>query len=210
MFKILIADDHPIVRQGIVHLISTTREFVVKGEASCGSEVISMLEARDFDILVLDLSMPGLSGSELIMQVKKTKPDVKILILSRFSEDQYAIPMLKAGACGYVCKTSVIDELVLALTKISQGKIYVSSHLSENLALFVKGEVEMLPHLSLSEREKEVMQMIVDGKRISDIAKELHLSQTTVSTYRSRILEKMHMESDADMIRYSIENDTIK
>ncbi len=206
MLRILIADDHPIVRQGIGQLIAKTADMVVADEASNGSEVLDKVRASHCDVVLLDLSMPGLHGLDIIRQLKKESPRLPILILSMHSEEQYAVRAFRAGASGYLTKQSAPDELLAAIRKVSIGGKYVSSSLAEKLASDLEIGTGKLPHETLSNREYQVMLMIAAGKTVAEIAEELSLSVQTISTYRARILQKMRMKNNVELANYAIKN----
>ncbi len=206
MLRILIADDHPIVRQGIGQLIAKTADMVVADEASNGSEVLDKVRASHCDVVLLDISMPGLHGLDIIRQLKKESPRLPILILSMHSEEQYAVRAFRAGASGYLTKQSAPDELLAAIRKVSIGGKYVSSSLAEKLASDLEIGAGKLPHETLSNREYQVMLMIAAGKTVAEIAEELSLSVQTISTYRSRILQKMRMKNNVELANYAVKN----
>ena len=206
MIKILIADDHAIVRKGLKQILSGTHDMVVAAEAGSGHEVMEKIGKGDYDLVVLDIAMPGRSGLDILKEIKSQKPKLPVLILSMYPEEQYAVRVLKAGASGYLTKESAPDELIKAIRQISYGRKYVSSSLAEKLALDLEVDIEKPPHEALSDREYEVMCMIASGKRIKEIAKRLSLSEKTISTYRSRILEKMGMKTNAELTHYAIKN----
>ncbi len=206
MIKILIADDHPVVRKGLKDIIEETPDMMVEDEASNGQETLEKVRKSDFDIVLLDISMPGRSGLEILKELKSEKPDLSVLILSIHPEEQYAVRVLKAGASGYLTKESAPDELIAAIRKASTGKKYISSSLAEKLALYLEIDAEKPLHETLSDREYEVMRMIASGKTITEIAEKLFLSVKTISTYRSRILEKMRMKSNAELTHYALKN----
>jgi len=206
MLRILIADDHPVVRQGLRQIIAETSDMVVVDEASNGWEVLSKVRASSYDVVLLDISMPGRSGVDILKELKDERPGLPVLILSIHPEEQYALRALRAGASGYLTKESAPDELVAAIRKISMGGKYVSSSLAEILASELGTSDEELPHKTLSNREYQVMRMIALGKTVTEIAEELSLSVKTVSTYRSRILEKMRMKNNAEITYYAVKN----
>ncbi len=206
MIKILIADDHPVVRKGLKEIIEETPDMMVGDEASNGQEALEKVRKSDFDVVLLDISMPGRSGLEILKELKSEKPELSVLILSMHPEEQYAVRVLKAGASGYLTKESAPDELIEAIRKASIGRKYISSSLGEKLAFDLEIDAERPLHETLSDREYEVMCMIASGKTISEIAKKLFLSVKTISTYRSRILEKMRMKSSAELIHYALKN----
>ena len=206
MLRILIADDHPIVRQGLGQLIAKTTDMVVTDEAGNGWEVLSKARGSFCDVVLLDISMPGLHGLDIIKQLKNENPRLPILILSMHSEEQYAVRAFRAGASGYLTKERAPDELLAAIRKVSMGGKYVSSSLAEKLASYLEIGVEQLPHETLSDREYQVMRMIAAGKTVAEIADELSLSVQTISTYRSRILQKMQIKNNVELANYAIRN----
>lgn len=206
MLRILITDDHPIVRQGLRQIITETSDMVVADEASNGWEALSKVRASYYDVVLLDISMPGLHGLDIIRQLKNERPGLPVLILSIHPEEQYAVRAFRAGASGYLTKESAPDELLAAIRKVSIGGKYVSSSLAERLASDLETGAEQLPHETLSDREYQVMCMIAVGKTVTKIAEELSLSAQTVSTYRSRILGKMRMRNSAELTYYAIKN----
>jgi two-component system, NarL family, invasion response regulator UvrY len=205
MITILIADDHPIVRAGLKQIINEIGDMRVTDEANDGQEVLDKIRKGSFDIVVLDLSMPGISGMDVLKQIKKEKPLQAVLVLSHYPEEQFAIPAFRAGAAGYVAKTSVDDELIGALRKVASGKKYISETLAEKMIGSNISNDKPLYNL-LSEREYEILCLIASGKSISNIGEDLHLSPSTISTYRSRIMKKLNIENNADLIRYALEN----
>ena len=206
MLQILIADDHPVVRRGLRQIIAETSDIVVAGEATNGWEVLSKVRAASYDVVVLDITMPGMDGVDVLAQLKNEKPGLPVLMLSMHPEEQYAVRALRAGASGYLTKESTPEELVAAIRKVSAGGRYVSSSLAERLAAVVQENANRLPHETLSDREYQVMCQIAGGKTVAEIAKKLSLSVKTISTYRSRILEKMKMKNNAELTHYAIEN----
>ena len=209
MLKILIADDHPVFRRGLKQIIAETTDIVVAGEAADGLEVLNRVKTGDFDLVLLDISMPGKTGIDVLAQLKYEKPELPVLMLSMHPEEQYAVRALKAGASGYLTKESAPDELISAIRKASTGGKYVSASLAERLASILQQGGQELPHQALSNRELRVMCLIASGKTVSEIAKQLSLSVKTVSTYRSRILGKMKMKNNAELTRYAISNNLI-
>lgn len=209
MIKILIADDHAIVREGLKQIVADTSDLFVTDEAINGHEVLEKIRKYDYDVVVLDISMPGLNGLDTLKQLKIERPELQVLILSIHPEEQYAIRALKAGASGYLTKESAPDELIAAVRKASQGKKYVTSSLAEKLASDLLIDAEKPIHETLSDREYQIMRMIDRGKTIKDISEEINLSPKTVSTYRSRILDKMKMKNNEELIRYAVDNHLI-
>jgi DNA-binding NarL/FixJ family response regulator len=208
MIKVLIADDHSVVRRGIKQILSEENDMKVTGEARNSQEVIEKISKEKFDVLVLDITMPGKSGLEVLNDIKKLQPNTPILILSMHPEEQFAIRALRSGASGYLTKDSAPEELVIAVKKIHGGGKYVSDSLAEVLAfdLEERGKGRVVTHENLSDREFQVMCLIAAGKSVKEIAKELFLSVKTISTYRSRILEKMKMKSNSELTYYAIQN----
>lgn len=206
MIKILIADDHAVVRKGLKQILAETSDIIATDEAINGQEVLEKIRKNDYDIVMLDISMPGRNGLDILKQVKNEKPEMSVLILSMHPEEQYAVRALKAGASGYLTKDSAPDELILAIRKISQGRKYITSSLAERLAFYLEVDSEKPLHEALSDREYEVMRMIASGKTVREIAEELFLSIKTISTYRSRILEKMGMKNNTELVHYALKN----
>ena len=206
MIRVLLADDHAIVRAGLKEILADTGDITVAGEATNGQEVMAQIRGQDYDVAVLDMSMPGRSGIELIKQVKDEKPKLRILVLTMHSEEQYAVRSLKAGASGYLTKDSAAEQLVAAIRKIAAGGAYVSPETAERLALGASPRAEAAPHTLLSDREFQVLQLIAGGQSVGGIAKRLALSVKTVSTHKTRILQKMGLANQAELIRYALEH----
>lgn len=206
MIKILVADDHAIVREGLKQIVRETSDMEVAGEAADGRQVFQMVANDDWDVVLLDIGMPGKSGMDILKELKAERPGLPVLMLSMYPEEQYAVRALKAGASGYLTKESVPDELINAIRKVSAGGKYVSSSLAEKLAYDLEADVEKPLHETLSDREYQVMIMIAKGETIKDIADNLCLSIKTISTYRSRILEKMRMKNNAELMHYAIKH----
>lgn len=209
MIKILMADDHPIVRMGMRKILEKAHDMVVADEAETGAEVLSKALNNRYDIVLLDISMPGRSGLEVLTQLKKEKPDLPVLILSMYPEEEYAVRALKTGASGYLTKKSASGELVTAIRKVSTGQKYISSSLASLLASYLEIDQDKKPHETLSNREYQVMRMISSGQSLTSIADELCLSLRTVSTYRTRIMSKMNLTSNAELTRYTLKNNLI-
>jgi len=205
MIKILIGDDHAIVRRGLKQIVEESHDMIVD-EAKNGQEVLEKTRKNRYDILVLDISLPDKSGLDVLKHLKNTKPDLPILVLSIHPEEQYAVRVLRAGASGYLSKDSAPDELAAAIRRVSQGRKYVSASLAEKLAINLDKSTETPIHETLSDREFQVMCMIASGKTVTQIAEKLFLSVKTISTYRSRILEKMQMQNNAEITHYAIKN----
>ena len=204
MIRIVVADDHAIVREGLKQLLSATSDLSVVGEAQNGHEVLAQVRALDFDVLLLDMSMPGKSGIELIKQVRAEKPKLRILVLSMHEEEQYAVRAIKAGASGYLTKDSASAQIVSAIRKVAGGGAFITDSVAQQLALGAMPQAEGPPHSALSDREFQVFRELVSGKAVSDIAAQLNLSVKTVSTHKARIMQKMNMSNPADLIRYAI------
>jgi DNA-binding NarL/FixJ family response regulator len=206
MIRILIADDHAIVRQGLKQIVQDESDIVVADEASTGKEVLSSVRNNEYDVILLDITMPGTNGLDILKTLKLEKPDLPILMLSMHPEEQYAIRCIKAGAAGYLTKESAPEELIAAIRKVKKGGKYISTTLAEKLAIDLEAPAENEPHHLLSDREYQVMMLIARGERLRDIANTLFISEKTVSTYRSRILEKMRLNSNSDLTKYAIEH----
>jgi len=206
MIKILIADDHTLFRKGLKHILSEYPDLVVTDEASNGQEVLDKIWHNDYDMVLLDITMPGMTGLDALKQLKNDKPKLPVLVLSMHPEEQYAVRVIRAGASGYLRKESAPDELITAIQKISGGRKYITSSLAERLADNVESTAEKPLHDTLSDREFEVFRMIAAGKTIKQIAEALFLNARTISTYRSRILEKMQIKTNAELIHYAIKH----
>ncbi len=209
MIKILIADDHPIVRKGLKEILSEHPDMKVLGEAQNSHEVLTLIRKEDWDVVVLDITMPGRDGLDVLKDLKKARPKLPVLVLSIHPEEQYGVRALKAGASGYLTKESAPDRLVSAIRKILERGKYVSPSLAEKLAFDLEKNAQKLPHERLSDREYQVLAMIASGKTVGEIGQELSLSVKTISTYRSRILPKMGMKSNAELTHYAIKNKLI-
>lgn len=209
MIRVLLADDHAIVRAGLKEILESTGEIVVAAEASNGHEALAAAREQDFDMAVLDLSMPGRSGVDLIKLIKTERPKLRILVLSMHSEEQYAVRAVRAGASGYLTKETATEALVAAVRRIAAGGAYISPETAERLVLDASSGAEGPPHKRLSNREYEVFRMIIAGQSITDIAGRLNLSVKTISTHKSRILEKMGLGNQAELVRYAVEHNLI-
>jgi len=204
MIRIVVADDHTIVREGLKQLLAAAGDLEVVGEAQDGFEVMKQVRGLDFDLLLLDMSMPGKSGIELIKQVRAEKPRLRILVLSMHEEHQYAVRAIRAGAAGYLTKESATRQLVEAIRKVAGGGAFISAAVAEQLALRAMPDAKGAPHEALSDREFQVFRMLAEGRAISDIADRLNLSVKTVSTHKANILQKMRLATSGDLIRYAI------
>jgi len=206
MIRILIVDDHAILRRGLRALLSDEFHGAAFGEASNARQALEQLRKEKWDVALLDISLPGKSGLELLKEFKAARPKLPVLILSAHAEDQFAVRVLKAGAGGYLTKESAPEELAKAVRKILAGGQYVSPTLAEKLALRVRKDITLAPHETLSDREYEIMCLIASGKTVTEIAGELSLSPKTISTYRARVLEKLGVKNNAEITRYAIRN----
>ncbi len=204
MINVLIADDHAVVRKGIRQILSEESDINVLGEASNSDEVLAQLYDQKWDVIVLDITMPGKNGLDVLIEIKQKKPEIKVLILSMHPEEEIAMRALKTGASGYLNKDSVPGELIKAIRKIYSGSKYISSALAESIAFSVDKDSNLMPHELLSEREYQVMCLIASGNSLSQIGGELSLSVKTVSTYRTRILEKLNLKSNVEITHYAI------
>lgn len=210
MIKVIVVDDHPVVRKGLMQMLAEEPDMRAAAEARSAAELLQRLQEGEWDVVVLDITLPDRSGLEALKDVKAMHPGLPVLILSMHPEDQYALRVLKSGAAGYINKESAADELVNAIRKVVGGGKYVSPSMAEKLAVVVGSDYEVQPHESLSDREFQVLCMIASGKRLKEIAEELCLSVKTVSTYRTRILGKMGMESNAELTYYAVKNGLIE
>ena len=201
MTRVLLADDHKIVRDGLKRILAGTGDLQVAGEAGDGDELLRLVKAGDYDIAVVDMSMPGLSGVALIKRLKEEKPKLRILVLSMHGESQYAARALKAGASGYLNKDSAAEQLVGAIRKVAAGGVHIGEAAAASLVA-----AEKAPHEALSDREFEVLRLLVDGLGPTEIGERLHLSVKTVSTHKTRILEKLNLRGTAELVRYALEH----
>ena len=207
--KILITDDHTVVRQGLKLILADRFKKSVFGEARNAHEALTRASKEKWDVMILDITMPGRSGLEVLREIKRMRPKLPVLVLSMHPEDQFAVRLLKAGAAGYLTKESAGDELVGAIEKVVAGGRYISPALAERMASYLDIDVQKPPHERLSDREFLILRMIGSGKTVSQIAKELSLSVKTISTYRARLLEKMDMKPNAEVTHYAIQNQLV-
>lgn len=209
MIKILIVDDHAILRAGLKHLLSECADMVVAGEAGNGLDALALIRRMPWDVVVLDMSMPGRSGTELIKQIKAENPKLPILILSMYAEDIYAVRALRAGASGYLCKDNAELQLESAIRKVAAGGLYITPTVAEKLAVGVLhgNTANELPHTRLSDREYQIFQLITAGESVSQLAQKLYLSVKTISTHKMHIMEKMGCTNVADLVRYAIRHE---
>ena len=204
MIRVLLADDHEIVRDGLKRILAATADVQVAGEAASGDEALALVKANDYDVALLDMSMPGLAGIDLIKRLKIEKPALKLLVLSMHGEHQYAARALKAGASGYLTKDSASEMLLNALRKIAAGGVHVSEAAAAGLV-----SAQRAPHQALSDREFEVLRLLASGRSPTEIAEQLHLSVKTVSTHKANLQEKLGLAGTADLVRYALEQKLI-
>ncbi|QXD15649.1 response regulator transcription factor [Rhodocaloribacter litoris] len=206
MTRILVADDHTVVRRGLVQIISETMDLKVTGEAATAREVLDLVRRQPFDVVVLDLNLPDQSGLDTLKQLKAEFPSLPVLVLSMYGEEQYGLRVLRAGAAGYLTKEKTAEELVQAIRKVAGGGRYVSAAMADSLLDLLETDPDLPLHATLSDREFQVMRLLAEGKSVTEIADMLSLSVKTVSTYRARVLEKMNMKSNAELARYALEH----
>jgi DNA-binding NarL/FixJ family response regulator len=206
LIRIVIADDHTIVREGLRQLLTAAGDFEVVGEANDASEAMQRVRDVEFDVLLLDVSMPGRSGIDLIRQIRGERPRLRVLVLSMHQEHQYAVRAIRAGASGYLTKESASRDLAVALRKIAAGGAYITAEVAEHLALDAMPQSDGPPHKSLSDREFQVLQLLVSGKSVSEIADGLNLSVKTISTHKARMMQKLGVANSSGLYRYAIEH----
>lgn len=206
MIKILVADDHPVVRRGLREMLAEEPDMAVLGEARNGQETLELARAMEWGVVLLDITMPGRSGLEVLKELKQERPKLPVLVLSMHPEEQFAVRVLRAGGAGYLTKETAPAELARAIRKVVAGGKYVSPSLAERLAFELDPQPERAPHEGLSDREYQVLRLIASGKTVSQIAAQLSLSVKTISTYRGRILEKMRMKTNAELTHYAVRN----
>lgn len=209
MIEILIVDDHAVVREGMKKILNDDDFIKVKDEASDAPATMELVWNNSYDVIILDISLPGISGLELIGQIRKEHPKTPILILSMYPEEQFATRVLKAGANGYLNKESAPENLVTAVRKVYEGGYYVSSSLAEQLVHVLQGDPDKVPHEKLTDREYEVFMRIVNGKELKEIANELHISVKTVSTFRTRLLQKMGLKNNVELTHYAVKHNLV-
>ena len=207
--RILITEDHVVVRQGLKLILADHFKKAVFGEARNATEALARVWKDKWDVVVLDITMPGRSGLEVLKEIKRSRPKLPVLILSMHPEDQFAVRLFKAGAAGYLTKESAGEELVGAIKKVVAGGRYISPSMAERMASYLTVDVRKAPHERLSDREFLILRMIASGKPVSQIAKELSLSISTVSTYRARILQKMDMKNNAELTHYALQKELV-
>ena len=208
--RILIADDHPVVRHGLKQILASDPQLSVVGEAKNGTELLELARKLEWDVAIMDFSMPGKSGLDLLKEIKREHPQRPVLVLSMYPEDVHATRVLKAGGAGYLNKASASEELTQALRKVVSGGKYVSPSLAEKIALDLAPDGQKPLHEELSDREYRVMWLLASGKQIKQVAREMFLSASTVSTYRSRILKKLKLSGNADLVRYAIKHQLVE
>jgi DNA-binding NarL/FixJ family response regulator len=206
MISVMIADDHAIVRQGLKQILSETDDIKVTGEAETGFQAIKIARQQDFNVMLLDISLPDRNGIEILKQIKKDKPSLAVLMLSMHNEHEFAIRALKAGASGYLNKQSAPAQLVVAIRQVAAGDKYVSSVVAQELANIINSDTDKPLHATLSDREYQTLCFIAAGKTLSEISSEMFLSPKTVSVYRARLLEKLKLTNNSEIIRYAIKN----
>ena len=206
MINVLLADDHKILRDGLKRIIEDTEKIEVTDEANNGDEVLQKIIINSFDVIVMDISMPNKNGLETLKEMRSQNINIPVLIISMYPESQYAFRLIKAGANGYLTKESASDELIDAIESVAKGRFHISDELAYEMATFIGTKQKSITHENLTDREYQVMLLIGEGDRVNDIAIQLDLSPKTISTYRSRILQKMKMEKTSDIIRYVILN----
>ncbi|HXZ91509.1 MAG TPA: response regulator transcription factor [Burkholderiales bacterium] len=209
MIRVLIADDHKLVREGLKRILAAAEDLRVAGEASSGDEALALARANDYDLALVDMSMPGVAGIELIRRLRLEKPALRILVLSMHGEQQYAARALKAGAAGYLTKDSATEQLVGAIRKVAAGGLYITAAAAESLVSETAAGGAAAPHASLSDREFEVFRLLAGGHGPTEIAERLHVSVKTVSTHKARILQKMNLDGTAALVRYALEHDLL-
>jgi two-component system, NarL family, invasion response regulator UvrY len=208
--KILIADDHAIVREGVKQIVKSLDEVTQIDEAWEGYQVLEKIKTGGYDLVILDISMPGLSGFDILQNLKDRKQKTNVLVLSFFPQEQYAIRAFKLGASGYLSKNGAFEELTMAIKKIAAGGKYISSDIAEKLVFNDPEKSRLMPHETLSDREFQVLLMLARGRSVTEIARDIFISDKTVSTYRSRIMEKMGLKKNADLTLYAIKNNLIE
>ena len=210
MIRAIVADDHAVVRRGLRELLTESREVSVIGEAGTARETLEQVRSGKWDVLVLDINLPDGSGLDVLRQVKQEFPQLPVLILTIYGEEQFAVRALRAGAAGYLTKESAPEELVDAIRKVVHGGRYISPALAERLALLADPQAERQPHETLSDREFQVFRTLASGRTVSQVAELLHLSVKTISTYRARVLEKMGLQTNAELTMYAVRNGIVE
>jgi two-component system invasion response regulator UvrY len=210
MIKVLVCDDHVVVRRGLRQILSETPDIMVGGEAGTADDVLRLVRQESWSVVVLDINFPGASGMDLLSQIRRERPALPVLVLTVFSEEQYAVRAIKAGAAGFLTKETAPERLIEAVRKVAAGGRYVSAELAEALASLLAGEGKGMAHERLSDREFEVLKMLASGRTVSQVAQDLGLSVKTVSTHRMRILKKMNMKTNAELTHYAVRNGLVQ
>jgi DNA-binding NarL/FixJ family response regulator len=210
VINVLVADDHTIVRRGIRQILAETSDIVTGGEAGTAEEVRRLVREQRWDVVLLDIGLPGGSGMDLLGEIRRERPELRVLILTVHSEDQYAVRAIRAGAAGFLTKESAPDKLIEAVRKVAGGGRYISTELAETLASVLAGDVSGAPHERLSDREFEILKLLASGKTVSEVAQDLSLSVKTVSTHRTRLLKKMEMRTNAELTHYALRNHLVE
>lgn len=206
MIRIVIADDHTIVREGLKQLLATDPDIEVVGEARDGNEAMQLARSTPFDVLLIDISMPGRNGLEVIRQIKAEKPKLRIMVLSMHEEHQYAVRAIRSGASGYLTKDSASTQLITALRRVAAGGAYITPEVAEQLALGAMPHAEHAPHTTLSDREFQVLRMLAAGHTVSDVAAKVNLSVKTISTHKARLMQKLGVATNTELLRYAIQH----
>jgi two-component system, NarL family, invasion response regulator UvrY len=206
LIRLLVADDHGLVRRGIAQIVSECGDITVAGEAASGEEALALSRTGRFDVVILDIAMPGRGGLDVIREIRAARPGIKVIILSMYSEEQYAVRSLRDGASAFLTKTSADSELLTAIHAVASGRRYITAEVAERLAYYVESESELPPHERLAKREYQVFVLIGMGRTVGEIAAELSLSVKTVSTYRARALAKMGMKTNAQLMKYALDH----
>lgn len=209
MINILIADDHALFREGLKQILSRERDISVAAEAASGQETLDLLARHSVDLVILDITMPGRTGLDVLAEIREMKPPIPVLIVSMHPEDQYAVRVIRAGASGYLTKESAASELITAIHRIADGGRYISASVAERIADALESDHHEAPHHALSNREFQVMRLLAAGKTLREIAEDLILSEKTITTYRARILEKMHLRNNVELSQYAMRHKLI-
>jgi len=205
--RVLIVEDHQIVREGLKKIISEAGEMIVTDEVTNGAEALAKIDSQEYDLVLLDLSLPGRNGLDVLKHIRSHKPDLPVLVISVYPEEDYGVRVLKAGASGYLSKGSAASDLITAMRKVVRGEKYLSAKLADKVIGSLRRNHELSPHETLSNREYQVFRLIASGKTVSEISLEMSLSVKTISTYRMRILAKMKLKNNADLTRYAVQHD---